>query len=159
MVSSSKWSNTRRIQNMKCKLSFVVGMVVLLAFAAMAQDVTRQSSASNGPAPQAAPRPQPNWVVPQSSIERPEDAGLRMHTNIVFRSLDGSNKPTRGSSPAAIFAAINPNVTLGQYIETPQSLGCIYLSSPTGSGCVPNLNSGSGGPSAGGWGAIALVDA
>jgi hypothetical protein len=141
---------------MKWKLSIVVGMVVLLAFAAMAQD--RQSSASTGRAVSqaAAPAGAKDWVVPEGSIERPEDAGLRAHTNIVFRSLDGTNQPTRGQSPAAL-AAINPFTS--QYIETPQSLGCIYLKSPNSAGCVPNYSAGSGGPSPAGYGAIAVVEA
>jgi kumamolisin len=147
---------------MKCKTSFVVGvgMVALLAFGAMAQDVTRVPGGShiNGTEPQAAPRPAPDWIVPASSVERSEDAGLRMHTNIVFRSLDGTNKPTHGESPAAL-AAIDPLVTVGRYEETPQSLGCIYLGSPSSAGCLPNYSSGAGGPSAAGWGAIAVVEA
>jgi kumamolisin len=140
------------------KLSIVVGMVVLLAFGAMAQDVDRNKTGANSgrPVPQAAPRPTPNWSVPESSIERPEDAGLRMHTNIVFRSLDGTDKPTHLSSPAEI-----PNfgpLATDQVEETPQSLGCIYLGSPKSAGCIPNYGV-SHGPSSGGSGAIALVDA
>jgi subtilase family serine protease len=79
---------------------------------------------------------------------------LRAHTNIVFRSLDGTNKPTRMTTPGAI----NP-MTVGQYVETPASLGCLYVSSPSIAGCVPTVAAGTGGPSAAGWGAIALVDA
>jgi subtilase family serine protease len=43
--------------------------------------------------------------------------------------------------------------------ETPQSLGCLYIGNPASAGCIPNYNLGSGGPSAAGYGAIALVDA
>jgi len=142
---------------MKWKLSIVVGMVVLLAFAAMAQDVDRATGKGTlGTAPQAAARPQPNWSVPATSVERPEDLALRAHTNIVFRSLDGTSKPTHLSSPAEI-----PNfspLTVDQVEQTPQSLGCLYLSSPKSPGCIPNYGK-SHGPSAGGSGAIALVDA
>jgi len=147
---------------MKWTVRIVLGMsLVLLAFGAMAEDVAReQGKATLGPAPQASPRPAPTWSVPDSSIERAEDAGLRAHTDIVYRGLDGSNKPTRGSSPAAIFAARGANPAF-QTVETPASLGCIYLSTPEkrNTGCVPVVQGGTGGPSAGGWGAIALVDA
>ncbi len=143
---------------MKWKLSIVVGIVVLLAFGAMAQDVDRQAGkAISGPAPEAAPRPAPTWIVPETSIERPEDAGLRMHTNIVFRSLDGTNQPTRVQTPEA--AGINPDVTVGRFVETPASLGCLYVKNPSIAGCVPTIPPATGGPSAAGWGAIALVDA
>jgi kumamolisin len=143
---------------MKCKFSIVVGMVVFLAFGAMAQDVTRREGGSNnGMASQtAASRPQADWVLPESSIERPEDLGQRMHTHLVFRSLDGTNKPTHLSSPAEI-----PNfapLAVDQTEQTPQSLGCIYLGSPKSTGCIPNYGK-SHGPSKGGSGAIALVDA
>lgn len=145
---------------MKWKLSIVVGMVVLLAFGVMAQEADReQGRATSGPAPQAAPRPTPSWVVPESSIERSADAGLRAHTNIVFRSLDGTNKPTRGQTPDAIQSAAANPMLVGQYVETPASLGCLYVGSPAISGCVPTVASGTGGPSAAGWGAIAFVDA
>jgi len=132
-------------------------MVALLSFAAMAQDVDHAAGkATNGTTPQAATRPAPDWVVPEGSVERPEDAGVRAHANIVFRSLDGTEKPTHISSPAEI-----PNfgpLTNNQVEQTPQSLGCIYLDSPKSTGCVPNYGK-SHGPSAGGSGAIALIEA
>lgn len=141
---------------MKWKPSIVVG-VVLLAFAAMAQDVTRVPGGAhmNGTVPQAAPRPQAPVTVPESSIERAEDAGLRAHTNWVLRSVDGLNpKPmTTVRKPS-----VNP-LAVDQEAETPASLGCLYVASPASSGCVPVYEEGTGGPSAAGWGAIALVDA
>jgi kumamolisin len=142
---------------MKWKLGISVGMLVLLAFAAMAQDIDRQQGkATLGTPAQAAARPQPNWSTPANSVERPEDLGLRAHTNIVFRSLDGTSKPTHLSSPAEV-----PNfspLTTDQVEQTPQSLGCLYLSSPKSAGCIPNYGK-SHGPGAGGSYAIALVDA
>jgi kumamolisin len=135
----------------------ILMLAVSFSTLAMAQDVARhEGGANNGTVPQAATRPTPNWSIPESSIERPEDAGLRMHTNIVFRSLDGTDKPTHLSSPAEI-----PNfgpLATDQLEETPQSLGCIYLGSPKSVGCIPNYGV-SHGPSAGGSGAIAIVDA
>jgi subtilase family serine protease len=143
---------------MKWSIRIVVAItVVLLAMGAMAQDVDRATGkATLGTETQAAPRPQPDWVVPESSVSRPEDAGVRMHTTMVFRSLDGSSKPTHLSSPAEI-----PNfgpLTTDQVEQTPQSLGCLYVGSPKSTGCIPNYGK-SKGPSKGGSGAIALVDA
>ncbi len=70
----------------------------------------------------AVAQDQPKMLVPQSSIERPEDLGLRMHTNY-FMSI-----PDPGLSPLA--------PPPGTTIETPGSIGCIYhLVSPLVSGC------------------------
>src|SRR5579859_5364276 len=65
------------------------------------------------------PRP---IVIPDSTIERPGDIGLRMHTNYFMRAPD---------------PLINPNSPPpGTTIETPGSIACIYglVSSPV-SGC------------------------
>jgi kumamolisin len=111
-------------------------------------------------APQSAAReatPQAGRVfMPESSIERPEDQGLRAHTNYVVRTLDGA-KPQAFRVPQAL-GAVGPLATTEE-AETPQSLGCLYVKSPATAGCVPNYNSGSGGPASAGYGAIALVDA
>lgn len=60
-----------------------------------------------------------NGIVPRSSIERPEDVGVRMHTNYKIYAPEGVVQP-----------AANPGG------ETPASLGCVYnlVSSPI-SGC------------------------
>jgi len=134
----------------------ILMLAVSFSTLAMAQEMGRHQEGASNATAQAAARPTPNWSIPDSSIERPEDAGLRMHTNIVFRSLDGTDKPTHLSSPAEI-----PNfapLATDQVEETPQSLGCIYLKSPSSAGCKPNYGV-SHGPSAGGSGAIAIVDA
>jgi kumamolisin len=145
---------------MKWKLSIVVG-VVLLAFGAMAQDVDRvQGKASAGTVPEAAPAGPHDWVVPAGSIQRPEDAGIRAHTNIVFRSLDGGNQPTQVMDPDTRPAGVSPEQF--RQVEMPASLGCIYEDSPKkySTGCiVPATLKGSKGPIAGGGGAIALVEA
>jgi kumamolisin len=94
--------------------------------------------------------------VPESSKERPEDKGSRFHTTYVVHSVDG-NKPSGLKTPTAQ-AIVTPLGTIEE-AETPQSLGCLYVASPSSPGCVPNYDAGSGGPSAGGYGAIALVDA
>ena len=98
--------------------------------------------------------PQAGYVfVPESSKE--QSAG-RVHTTYVLRSLDG-NKPVGLNAPMAL-STIAPLSTT-QEAETPQSLGCLYVTSPSSAGCIPNYNPGSGGPTAAGYGAIALVDA
>lgn len=83
----------------------------------------------------AAAQDQTNVVVPESSIERPGDIGLRMHTNY-FMSV-----PNPGVTPDS-----PPPATT---VETPGSIACIYsLVSPT-AGCpvttattVPTTGSG-----------------
>src|SRR5271167_1607079 len=50
-----------------------------------------------------------NGVYPASSIERPEDVGVRMHTNYIFYAPSGT-----------VIAAAQPAG------ETPASLGCVY---------------------------------
>jgi kumamolisin len=94
-------------------------------------------------------------IVPESSKEQP--AG-RAHTTYLVHSMDGKT-PTVLRTPMAL-GTVTPAGTTEE-AETPQSLGCIYVSSPSAlsTGCIPNYNSGSGGPSAAGYGAIALVDA
>lgn len=76
-------------------------------------------------------------VIPASSIVRPEDAGVRAHTNIILNIRPDSS-------------------CCGSTWETPASLACVYQVVPPISGCpiaTTNIN-----PS-GGVGAIALVDA
>jgi len=81
----------------------------------------------------------PKYVVPASSIERPEDIGVRAHTNILL-VLDEHGRISRDAAP------VN---------ENPASLACIYHLVKKTKGCpktssiLPN----------GGTRAIALVDA
>jgi kumamolisin len=82
--------------------------------------------------------------VPQSSVERPDDAGKFAHTNYVLFSPNGG-------LPEAM---TNPSLTEA---ETPASLGCVYKVGPIYTGCNP-ANGATNHPT-GGWGAIALVDA
>ena len=108
------------------------------------------SSAIASPAtPQAG-----NVFMPESSKQQP--AGFA-HTNYVLRATSGNQPMARLNSPMAV-GAVGPLATT-LLAETPQSLGCLYVKSPSTSGCIPNYNPGSGGPSAAGYGAIALVDA
>lgn len=79
-------------------------------------------------------------IVPESSIERLEDLGVRMHTNYLILAPEGTVKP-----------AANPGG------ETPASLGCIYdvVSNPV-AGCP--LATATEVPT-GGSGVIVIVDA
>jgi kumamolisin len=79
-------------------------------------------------------------IVPESSIERLEDLGVRMHTNYLILAPEGTVKP-----------AANPGG------ETPASLGCIYdlVSGPI-SGCP--IATATEVPT-GGSGVIIIIDA
>lgn len=79
-------------------------------------------------------------IYPPSSIERPEDIGVRMHTNYIIYAPGGVLAP-----------AANPGG------ETPASLGCVYglVSNPV-SGCP--IASSTSLPT-GGSGVIVIVDA
>ena len=79
-------------------------------------------------------------IVPESSIERLEDLGVRMHTNYLILAPEGTVKP-----------AANPGG------ETPASLGCIYdvVSNPV-TGCL--IATATEVPT-GGSGVIVIVDA
>lgn len=79
-------------------------------------------------------------LMPASSIARPEDAGVRAHTNYLIFLPAGSASPQ--TAPAG---------------ETPASLGCVYRVGPVYAGCNPKTG-GTRHPS-GGAGAIVLVDA
>ncbi len=86
--------------------------------------------------------PEGTVLIPQSSIEEPGDAGIRMHTN------------TKIFVPAGhTLATMNPDNTFAEY---PASLACVYGVGPSYAGCTPSNN---GKIATGGWGAIALVDA
>jgi kumamolisin len=81
-----------------------------------------------------------NGIYPPSSIEQPEDVGVRMHTNYIIYAPTGSIIPA--AQPAG---------------ETPASLGCVYnlVSNPV-SGCPIN---GTTQVPTGGGGIIVIVDA
>jgi kumamolisin len=79
-------------------------------------------------------------IVPPSSIEHPEDVGVRMHTNYIFYAPTGSITPA--AQPAG---------------ETPASLGCVYdIVSTQVAGCP--INGTTVNPT-GGSGVIVIVDA
>ena len=134
---------------MKVLSRLMVAGVVCFAMNAVAQYApelappldTPQQAEPSTPAPQIYHRPG-EVIVPASSALRPEDAGLRAHTNVAIFVPDGRSMYT--PSPDLSF-------------ETPASLGCIYRVSLQYSGCNPQ-NGGINHP-VGGFGAIALVDA
>lgn len=117
------------------------------------------SSLTTKPSPQAG-----CFVVPSSSKVNSKNEA---HTNYLLASLD-CKTPLIVSTPAAFRVlgptipspdGISPAITTFEEAETPQSMGCHYVSSPLSTGCIPNYNPSSGGPSAAGYGAIAIVDA
>src|SRR5271155_4707294 len=82
-------------------------------------------------------------IVPASSIERPEDAGIRAHTNVqIFIPRGGGS--------------ISPQATPGGFFETPASLACVYKLVKATTGCNPTVATAN---PVGGVGAIAIVDA
>jgi subtilase family serine protease len=138
---------------MKGSIRVLVAITVLLfASGALAQE---GSTGGGGAELQVSPRsPQAgNIYVPTSS--RPQ-AGQFAHTTYVLRSPDGG-KPAALSTPTA--AAVAGPLSTTEVAETPASMGCLYVKSPSRAGCVPNHNPGTGGPSPAGYGAIAIVDA
>jgi len=142
--------------------SFARILIVLTVLCFPLGVLAQQPQASTGKgAPQvvSAPSHQAGYVIRPSSDTAPPGYA---HTTYVLGSLDGKT-PARFSTPQAIVtpgpAGAEPDITLFEEPETPQSMGCIYVSSPVSTGCIPNYSSGSGGPSSLGYGAIALVDA
>jgi hypothetical protein len=93
-------------------------------------------------------------IVPHSTVEHPEDVGVRSHTNHVILV-----RPTRGGGGGGSGNTINS-------VETPGSLACIYALVNQTAGCPnagasspPSGNGGSATLPSGGSGTIAIVDA
>jgi kumamolisin len=130
----------------------LVGYASIMIPVASAQNTGRSEGSTGGVSQQVlVPRaPQNGKVfVPESDKAQPGFA----HTTYLLRSADG-NKPTAMTSPVA--EGVNPSITYSQGAEFPNSMGCIYVKSPVSAGCKPAFASG---PSAAGYGAIAIVDA
>jgi subtilase family serine protease len=131
-------------------------IVTLFSVAAMAQAGSTGAVAEQQLVPRAAQAG--NVFVPDSSKEAP--AGFA-HTTYVLASEDG-NKPAALSTPIIKLGAtptgVSPDsLVLIQGPETPNSMGCLYVKNPITPGCIANVVGG--GPSAAGYGAIAIVDA
>jgi len=99
---------------------------------------------------QAVPGLSTAVVVPQSSIERPVDVGVRFHTHTLIESIHAAGQSI----------TITPNVAgppfAGFAFETPASLACVYRLVPVVPYCNPNIVTTN--PS-GGSKLIAVVDA
>ena len=93
---------------------------------------------------QAAAMVARNMIIPASSVARVEDAGKFAHTNFVLHTVDGVTP----------HVSANPDLT---ETETPASMACVYKMGPIYAGCNPAT--GGKNHAAGGWGAIAIVDA
>ncbi len=99
-------------------------------------------------------------VIPDSSIERPEDVGYRMHTNT--RVFVPANRAKWGAEPNGLalpeVAGLTPAGPpfAGYAFETPASLACLYGLVAAVAGCNPNTFKTN---PAGGTKAIGIVDA
>jgi len=127
-----------------------LGAGLLLTVAALAMTLP----AGNGAA-QIAATPGPGQIItPDSSLVRPEDYGLRAHTNVKLFVPAGTPQgrlgPTAGAGPQG-----GPPF-LGFLFNTPASVACAYRLVVASSGCNPNIVTTN--PS-GGSNAIAVVDA
>jgi kumamolisin len=90
-------------------------------------------------------------IVPESSVEHPEDVGFRAHTHL--RML----VPTEGRFETAAQTSTGLPPILGLFFETPASAACVYrLVADPKPGCSPDETTE---PPSGGGGAIALVEA
>ncbi len=127
---------------MKCALVMIAVACFCLATLAVGQEIAGYEPLQENRQPTALSTS--NMIVPASSVKRAEDAGKFAHTNIVISSLDGV-KP---------YMSMTPDLT---ETETPASMGCVYKTGPNYTGCNP-ANGAKKHP-AGGWGAIAIVDA
>jgi subtilase family serine protease len=112
--------------NFRFLVSAVGGMSLGIAITAPAQSVTGG-----------------RIVVPDSSVERPADRGVRAHTNVeLYYPTDGLPLTTAN--------------TPGGFFETPASLACVYKQVKVVTGCNPTVVTA---VSAHGSRAIAIVDA
>jgi kumamolisin len=127
---------------MRSKVALLAALLVFAACLALAP--VRPASAQGAPAWAQGVEHSGKVVVPDSSIEWPEDVGRRAHTNhVIF---------LRGKGGGGITIP-NPSG------ETPSSLGCVYqIVSPLTNGCPVEYDKSMPNPSGGG-GVIALVDA
>jgi kumamolisin len=120
----------------KCSLAVFLSIALGVSGAAAAQD-------DQSVQPEIVKR-EGTVIIPESSIERPEDAGIRMHTNTKIFVPSGRE-----------VSSITPDDT---FAETPKSLACVYGVGKAYTGCSP-ANGTTANLASGGWGAIALVDA
>jgi kumamolisin len=128
------------------KMIAVAAVTVLIVSFAVAQEGSTGRASQEELVPRAA---QAGKVFTPDSDK--VQAGFA-HTTYLLHSADG-NKPTAMST----LRNVDPSITYEQLAETPNSMGCLYVHSPSTAGCIPNVTGG--GPTALGYGAIAIVDA
>ena len=93
-------------------------------------------------------------ITPSSGIERPEDIGVRMHTN--FKIFVPPGRPEGSTAFPAVKGRSVYTPFPGYYYETPASLACLYGEVTVTTGCNPSSVSK---VATGGSKAIAIVDA
>ena len=82
-------------------------------------------------------------IVPESSIEWPEDIGQRFHTNYeIFLPTGGMAGLTPHDAARLASRRVAPDASVPQanvpWYETPASLNCVYsLAVPSPAGCNP----------------------
>jgi kumamolisin len=130
------------------KGSKVLGLVAIIVLAAVA--VAQEGSTRRATQQELVPRAEQAGKVFVPATDKAQSGFA--HTTYLLHSVDG-NKPT--AMPT--LEGVNPDITYEQEAETPNSMGCIFVKSPTSAGCKPFAVAG--GPSAAGYGAIAIVDA
>ncbi len=124
------------------RVNGLLGVAAALMLAVYAQPASGQNTRAKG-----------TVVVPASSVEHPEDIGVRSHTN--YRILVPSEGPAAQQNKGANAQTVGPPFP-GYFIETPASLACVYGLVSQTPGCNPNEVTTN--PS-GGARAIAIVDA
>jgi len=117
------------------------------------------SSAISSPAQERTLAHKGRVVIPDSSIERAEDVGYRMHTNTqIFVPADRGKwgaEPNGLALPDITQAVVGPPFS-GYAYETPASIACVYGLVAKVAGCNPNTFKTN---PAGGTKAIGIVDA
>jgi kumamolisin len=109
--------------------------------------------AVNGAAQVAATPSRGQIIIPDSSIVRPEDQGLRAHTNV--KLFVPSATPQGRFVPAAGVGPQGGPPFLGFLFNTPASVACAYRLVEASAGCNPNIVTAN---PRGGSKAIAVVD-
>jgi kumamolisin len=98
-------------------------------------------------------------VVPQSTLARPEDTGIRSHTQFKILVPPGRPESEPGfarETAVGLFRQQTTQPVSGYYAETPASLACLYGVTTPVSGCNPSTLTS---VASGGSRAIAIVDA
>jgi kumamolisin len=140
--------------------SLLAGSIVTLPVFALAAQADESTTPGFEPAKQAAPLAAgyiapANVFVPDSSREKAEDVGHRVHTNYVVHNPKGIRPGALSDLRQA--GPVDQNGQGGEstFAEYPASLSCLYKMGPTYAGCAPTNNSAYN--AVGGSRAIAVV--